>query len=159
DADHLNTYGDLDTLREAFLDFSKLVEPGGFLITCADDEGGRWLAGRARDAGVTVYTYGEADDADPRMSEIVSAASGVRYLASFEGASLGEISMRVPGRHLGLNSAAAVLTTLKLGVPLESIVEALGTFQGVRRRFELKGTVDGVRVYDEYAYHPTSMTA
>jgi UDP-N-acetylmuramate--alanine ligase len=159
DADHLNTYGDLDTLREAFLDFSKLVEPGGFLVTCADDEGGRWLAGRAREAGVTVYTYGEADDADLRMTEIVSSASGVRYLASFEGASLGEISLRVPGRHLGLNSAAAVLTTLKLGVPLESIVEALGTFQGVRRRFELKGTVDGVRVYDEYAYHPTSMTA
>jgi UDP-N-acetylmuramate--alanine ligase len=93
------------------------------------------------------------------MTEVASSAGGVRYLASFEGASLGEITLRVPGRHLGLNSAAAVLTALKLGVPLESIVEALGSFQGVRRRFELKGTVDGVRVYDEYAYHPTSMTA
>jgi UDP-N-acetylmuramate--alanine ligase len=159
DADHLNTYGDVATLREAFLDFSRLVEPGGFLVTCADDDGGRWLAQRAREAGVNVCTYGEAEEADLRLTEIRSSASGVRYLASFEDASLGEISLRVPGRHLGLNSAAAVLTTLKLGVPLESIVEALGTFQGVRRRFELKGTVDGVRVYDEYAYHPTSMTA
>jgi UDP-N-acetylmuramate--alanine ligase len=159
DADHLNTYGDLATLREAFLEFSRLVEPGGFVVTCADDEGGRWLAQRAREAGVTVYTYGESAGADLRMTEVVPSASGVRYLAEFEGASLGEITLRVPGRHLGLNSAAAVVTALKLGVPLESIVEALGSFQGVRRRFELKGTVDGVRVYDEYAYHPTSMTA
>jgi UDP-N-acetylmuramate--alanine ligase len=67
--------------------------------------------------------------------------------------------MRVPGRHLGVNSAAAVLTALKLDIPIASIVEALGLFPGVRRRFELKGTVGGVRVYDEYAYHPTSMTA
>ena len=159
DADHLNTYGDLGALREAFLEFSRLTEPGGFLVTCADDPGGQWLAPRAREAGVTVYTYGESPDADLRMTEITSSAGGVRYLGAFEGASLGEISLRVPGRHLGLNSAAAVLTCLKLGVPLESIVEALGSFQGVRRRFELKGTVDGVRVYDEYAYHPTSMTA
>lgn len=160
DADHLNTYGDISTLRDAFLEFSQLTTPGGgFLVTCADDEGGRWLAQRARQSGVSVFTYGESADADLRMTEVVPSANGVRYLAEFEGKSLGEISLRVPGRHLGLNSAAAVLTTLKLGVPLESIVEALASFQGVRRRFELKGTVDGVRVYDEYAYHPTSMTA
>ena len=160
DADHLNTYGDIHGLREAFLEFSQLTSPGGgFLVTCADDEGGRWLAQRAREAGVSVFTYGESDDADLKMTEVVPSANGVRYLAEFEGRSLGEISLRVPGRHLGLNSAAAVLTALKLGVPLESIVEALASFQGVRRRFELKGTVDGVRVYDEYAYHPTSMTA
>jgi UDP-N-acetylmuramate--alanine ligase len=159
DADHLNTYGDIEGLRAAFLEFSQLTEPGGFLVTCADDEGGRWLAQRARQAGVTVHTYGESPDADLKLTEVVPSAGGVRYLAEFEGRSLGEISLRVPGRHLGLNSAAAVLTTLKLGVPLESIVEALASFQGVRRRFELKGTVDGVRVYDEYAYHPTSMTA
>jgi UDP-N-acetylmuramate--alanine ligase len=60
---------------------------------------------------------------------------------------------------MGLNSAAAVLTALKLGLPLASVVEALGSFPGVRRRFERKGTVAGVRVYDEYAYHPTSVKA
>jgi UDP-N-acetylmuramate--alanine ligase len=65
----------------------------------------------------------------------------------------------MPGRHMGLNSAAGVLTALKLGVPTASIVEALASFPGVRRRFELKGIAGGVRVYDEYAYHPTSMTA
>jgi UDP-N-acetylmuramate--alanine ligase len=159
EADHLNTYGDLAGLEDAFLEFSNLVEPGGFVVVCADDPGTQRLARRAREAGQTVYTYGEAEDADLRLTEIVSSASGVRYLATFDGTSLGEISMRVPGRHMGLNSAAAVLAALKLGVPLESIVEALASFPGVRRRFELKGTIDGVRLYDEYAYHPTSMTA
>jgi UDP-N-acetylmuramate--alanine ligase len=84
---------------------------------------------------------------------------GVRYLAALDGKPLGEVSLPVPGRHLGLNSSAAVLIALKLGVPVESIVAALAAFPGVRRRFELKGTADGVRVYDEYAYHPTSMRA
>jgi UDP-N-acetylmuramate--alanine ligase len=60
---------------------------------------------------------------------------------------------------MGLNSAAAVLTALKLDLPLASVVEALAAFPGVRRRFERKGEVDGVIVYDEYAYHPVSMTA
>jgi UDP-N-acetylmuramate--alanine ligase len=159
EGDHLNTYGDLAGLEDAFLEFTKLVEPGGFVVVCADDPGTQRLAARAREAGGTVYTYGEAEGADLRLTEIVSSAGGVRYLATLDGNSLGEISMRVPGRHMGLNSAAAVLAALKLGLPLESIVEALASFPGVRRRFELKGTVDGVRLYDEYAYHPTSMTA
>ena len=67
--------------------------------------------------------------------------------------------MPVPGRHLALNSAAALLTTARLGLSIEAAVEELATFPGVRRRFELKGAADGVRVYDEYAYHPTSITA
>jgi UDP-N-acetylmuramate--alanine ligase len=159
DADHLNTYGDLAGLEAAFVDFGQLVEPDGFVVTCADDPGTRRLAETLRAEGRTVYTYGEAPDADLRLSEVASSARGVRYQASLDGTPLGEIRLPVPGRHLGLNSAAAVLTALRLGLPLESVVEALAAFPGVRRRFERKGVVGGVQVYDEYAYHPTSMTA
>ena len=83
----------------------------------------------------------------------------MRYLATLDGEPLGEISLPVPGRHLGLNSAAAVLTALGWACRCEPVADALAAFPGVRRRFELKGVADGVRVYDEYAYHPTSMTA
>jgi UDP-N-acetylmuramate--alanine ligase len=159
DADHLNTYGDLAGLEDAFVQFCQGVEPDGFVVTCADDPGARRLTERVRAEGIDVYTYGEAADANLRMSEIVSSVNGVRYMAALDGAPLGEISLRVPGRHLGLNSAAGVLTALRLGVEPGSVVEALAAFPGVRRRFELKGTAAGVRVYDEYAYHPTSMTA
>ncbi len=161
DADHLNTYGDLAGLQDAFVEFCQRVEPGGFVVTCADDPGARQLTERVRAElpQLALHTYGEADDADLRLTEVVSTVAGVRYVATLDGASLGEISLPVPGRHLGLNSAAAVLTAKRLGLSTGSIVEALASFPGVRRRFELKGVASGVRVYDEYAYHPTSMTA
>jgi UDP-N-acetylmuramate--alanine ligase len=159
DADHLNTYGDLAGLATAFGEFAALTAADGFLVTCADNDLTRVLSEKARAAGQTVYTYGEAEDANLRLSELVTAGTGTRYLATLDGRPLGEVTLPVPGRYLALNSAAAVLTAAKLGVPIESIVEALAAFPGVRRRFELKGTAAGVRVFDEYAYHPTSMTA
>jgi UDP-N-acetylmuramate--alanine ligase len=69
------------------------------------------------------------------------------------------VELVVPGRHLALNSGAALLTGIGLGLPAERLVEGLAGFTGVRRRMELKGTVDGVRVYDDYAHHPTEVTA
>jgi UDP-N-acetylmuramate--alanine ligase len=159
DADHLNTYGDIAGLLDTFLEFCQGVQPDGFVVTCADDANARILADRARTAGLTVYTYGEAADADLRITELTSNASSVRYIAILDGVSLGEISVPMPGRHMGLNSAAAVLTAARLGLSLAAVGEALAAFPGVRRRFELKGVADGVRVYDEYAYHPTAMTA
>ncbi|MFC0528835.1 UDP-N-acetylmuramate--L-alanine ligase [Phytohabitans kaempferiae] len=159
DADHLNTYGDLAGLSAAFADFARLVQPGGFVVTCADNPGTRELAELLRGEGRTVYTYGEAEDADLRLTDIVSSVDGVRYQATLDGKPLGTVTLPVPGRHLGLNSAAAVLAAIRLDLPLESAVQALGSFPGVRRRFERKGVAGGVAVYDEYAYHPTSMTA
>jgi UDP-N-acetylmuramate--alanine ligase len=159
DADHLNTYRDLDDLQETFLRFGRNLEPGGLLIVCADDPAARRLGERARASGLAVQTYGESPDATLRITDLVSTTSAVRYLAALDGRPLGEVSVPIPGRHLGLNSAAAVLATGWLGVPIDQIIEALAAFPGVRRRFELKGLADGVRVYDEYAYHPTAMTA
>ncbi|MBB5869367.1 UDP-N-acetylmuramate--alanine ligase [Allocatelliglobosispora scoriae] len=159
DSDHLNTYGDLDGLREAFREFGRLTDPSGFVVTWADNDFTRELAATLRAEGRTVYTYGESADADLRLTEVSSSVAGVRYLATVDGESLGEVSLPSPGRHLGLNSAGALLTAVKLGLPAPMAVEALAVFPGVRRRFELKGIVGGVKVYDEYAYHPTSMTA
>jgi UDP-N-acetylmuramate--alanine ligase len=184
DADHLNTYGDLAGLEDGFLAFSRLVGPDGLLVTCADDPRARRLAERATAEGYRVQTYGEAPDATLRLVGLRSTATHVRYEAFLDGEPLGEVALPVPGRHLGLNSAAALLTVLRLKdfsaevarhgsgvgagdhegpddrtVKLADAVEALATFPGVRRRFERKGVADGVRVYDEYAYHPTAMTA
>ena len=159
EGDHLNNWGDLAGLKAGFLQFAELADPDGFVVTCADDEGVRELIGALRAAGRTVYTYGESEDADLRITDVVSSVQGVRYQATLDGRPLGEIALALPGRHMGLNGAAAVLTALRLGIPLQKIVEALASFPGVRRRFERKGTVAGVRVYDEYAYHPTSVKA
>src|SRR5690606_24487114 len=111
DADHLNVHGDLAGLTESFVEFGSLVGPDGFVVTCADDPGARRLAERLRAKGVRVETYGEADDATLRVSDLKSTATKVRYQATMAGQALGEVTLPVPGRHLGLNSAAAVLTT------------------------------------------------
>ncbi|MEV0394349.1 UDP-N-acetylmuramate--L-alanine ligase [Polymorphospora rubra] len=159
DADHLNTYGDLAGLEAAFVEYAELTDPDGFVVTCADDPGAQRLVATLRGRGRRVFTYGTAPDADLRLTEVVSSVQGVRYFAHLDGVSLGEIRLPVPGRHMGLNSAAALLAARKLGLPLNAAVEALATFPGVRRRFERKGVAGGVQVYDEYAYHPISMTA
>jgi UDP-N-acetylmuramate--alanine ligase len=159
DSDHLNTYGHFAALAATFADFARLTDPDGFVVTCADNDGARRMADVLRAEGRPVFTYGVAADADLRVSDVSSSVHGVRYQAALDGRSLGEIRLPVPGHHLGLNSAAALLTALRLGLPLAAAVEALAAFPGVRRRFERKGVAGGVQVYDEYAYHPTSMTA
>ncbi|MEV6599460.1 UDP-N-acetylmuramate--L-alanine ligase [Actinoplanes sp. NPDC051346] len=159
EGDHLNNWGDLDGLKAGFLEFAELSDPDGFVVTCADDEGVQELIAALRAKGRTVYTYGESEDADLRLTNVVSSVQGVRYQATLDGKPLGEIALALPGRHMGLNSAAAVLTALRLEIPLRKVTEALESFPGVRRRFERKGMAAGVRVYDEYAYHPTSVKA
>ncbi|MFI7543185.1 UDP-N-acetylmuramate--L-alanine ligase [Actinoplanes sp. NPDC049599] len=159
EGDHLNNWGDLAGLKAGFLEFAELTDADGFVVTCADDPGVRDLIAALRAAGRTVYTYGESEGADLRITDVVSSVQGVRYQATLDGRSLGEITLALPGRHMGLNAAAAVLTAMRLGIPLQKITEALASFPGVRRRFERKGTVAGVRVYDEYAYHPTAVKA
>jgi UDP-N-acetylmuramate--alanine ligase len=159
EGDHLNNWVDLDGLKAGFQQFAELTDDDGFVVTCQDDPGVQDLIAALRANGRTVYTYGESEGADLRISEVVSSVQGVRYRAELDGRPLGELRLALPGRHMGLNSSAAVLTALKLGIPLDKIVEALHSFPGVRRRFERKGMAAGVRVYDEYAYHPTSVKA
>ncbi len=159
EGDHLNNWVDLDGLKAGFRQFAELTDDDGFVVTCHDDPGVQELIAALRAEGRTVWTYGEGEGADLRISGVVSSVQGVRYSAVLHGEPLGEFRLALPGHHMGLNSSAAVLTALKLGVPREQIGEALASFPGVRRRFERKGLAAGVRVYDEYAYHPTSVKA
>jgi UDP-N-acetylmuramate--alanine ligase len=67
--------------------------------------------------------------------------------------------MSMPGRHMGLNALGALLAAMEVGAPAESVLDGLAGFEGVRRRFELVGTAHGVRVFDDYAHHPTEVRA
>lgn len=159
DADHLNNYGSVEQLADGFAEFLRGTSADGVVIVCADDprtaEVGATLAEEGRD----VVTYGTSVDANLRITAPVSGAGGVSYRATYNGRDLGEFTLPALGAHLGLNSAAAVATALRLGLEPDDIRKGLSGFTGVRRRFELTGTVSGVRVYDEYAYHPTAMKA
>jgi len=155
--DHLDHHGTAEAYEQVFRDFARTVT--GFLVTCADDPGARALASYARDLGLEVHTYGTAEDADLRLLDLTATGGSVAYQAVLRGRRLGTVTVAVPGEHMARNSAAALLTAVQLGLPEQQVVEGLAGYAGVRRRMELKGTAGGVRVYDDYAHHPTEVRA
>jgi UDP-N-acetylmuramate--alanine ligase len=157
EADHLDNYGDLAAVEAAFDRFLQTVDPAGFVVVCADDPGAARL--RTVPASARLRTYGLGADADLRLTGLQVGADATSYTATVDRRELGRVRIRVPGEHMALNSAAALLTGLELGLPAAELIEGLGRFGGVHRRFELKGAVGGVRVYDDYAHHPTEVTA
>ena len=157
EADHLDNYGDLAAVEAAFDRFLQTVDPEGFVVLCLDDPG----AARLADVPVKarVRTYGTSAEADLRLVDITVAGDRTSYTAVLDGVELGRVRIRVPGEHMARNSAAALLAGLELGLPADGLIDGLGRFGGVHRRFELKGVVGGVRVYDDYAHHPTEVRA
>jgi UDP-N-acetylmuramate--alanine ligase len=157
EADHLDNYGDLAAVETAFDQFLGTVPADGFVIVCADDPG----AARLRKVATSgrLRTYGQAADADLRLTGLRVEPEGTSYTATLDGRDLGRVAIQVPGEHMALNSAAALLAGLELGLPAAELIDGLARFGGVHRRFELKGTVAGVRVYDDYAHHPTEVSA
>jgi UDP-N-acetylmuramate--alanine ligase len=157
EADHLDNYGDLAAVEAAFDRFLQTVDPKGFVVVCADDPGAARL--RKVDCEAELRTYGRAEDADLRLLDLDVAPEGTSYTAVCDGAVLGRVRIQVPGEHMALNSAAALLAGLELGLPVEGLIEGLARFGGVHRRFEFKGAAAGVRVFDDYAHHPTEVSA
>jgi UDP-N-acetylmuramate--alanine ligase len=159
EADHLDHYGDLAAVQAAFVRFADGLPDDGVLVACADDEGSRRLGEGQRAKGRKVCLYGESADADLRIHGLVLDGSGGRFTAVSDGEALGPVMLGVPGRHNALNAAGALAAALTLGLPFPEVAAGLGGFGGARRRFELKGVVRGVRVFDDYAHHPTEVRA
>jgi UDP-N-acetylmuramate--alanine ligase len=159
EADHLDQHGTAAAVAAIFERFAARVAPDGVLVSCADDPGAQRLAAVAAALPRRVRRYGEAAAADLRLVDIEVSATGTEYTAVLAGQPAGRVRLPVTGRHMALNSAAALLTGLELGLPFAGMVAGLAGYGGVRRRFELKGAAAGVRVYDDYAHHPTEVAA
>jgi UDP-N-acetylmuramate--alanine ligase len=159
EVDHLDQHGTPEAYAKAFDDFLGRLQRPGVLVCCADDPGARRLAALAREQIGTVRTYGQADDADLRLTDVLVTPTETTYRAVLDGGTPVPVSVAATGLHMALNSAAALLTGLELGLPADKLIEGLAAYGGVRRRFELKGTVAGVRVYDDYAHHPSKVAA
>ena len=160
EADHLDHWGTFEAIEQGFLDFATAIGVrGGFLVVCADDEGAVRLTGRARAAGVDVRTYGVSESADYRVQLLGLGENGWRFDVLDHGVRLGAIELGVPARHNVLNATAALVTGIGLGLSPSDLRAGLESFSGTRHRFDFKGTADGVRVYDDYAHHPTEIAA
>lgn len=157
--DHLDHYGTREAFEEAFVRFAGRVEPGGWLVTCADDDGARRLAEVARAGGVRVRTYGTAPDADVRVSAFEATTDGGSVTVTGPEGDGALLRLAVPGAHNALNAAGAWTAARLLGVAPDVAAAGLARFHGTGRRFEGRGTVSGVRVVDDYAHHPTEVAA
>ncbi|MBO9568382.1 MAG: UDP-N-acetylmuramate--L-alanine ligase [Cellulomonas iranensis] len=162
--DHLDHYGTQERFEAAFERFADRVRDGGLLVACADDAGSARLVAAARDRlatrGVEVRTYGTAPDADVRVGESTATDDGrwrVELTPRDEPPVV--LHLRVAGAHMALDAAAAWCALRRLGVPGEEAAAGLGDFVGTGRRFEDRGSADGVRVVDDYAHHPTEVAA
>jgi len=153
--DHLDYYGTAEAVYESFDRFTELLPPDGVLVACADDPGARALAERTTERGNTrVVTYGTAEDSQLRLHD---GGPGDVWVSTPAGKFA--LELQVPGRHNALNAAAAFAVALELGVDPGPASGALAHFSGASRRFEFKGEGRGVRVYDDYAHHPTEVRA
>jgi UDP-N-acetylmuramate--alanine ligase len=155
--DHLDNYGDAAAVHGAFAEFIKRIDADGVVLLGADDPGSSQLAPLARERGLRVRTFGISEDADVRIERLELAGSGSSFDLVAEGRRLGRVQLAVPGTYNAVNAAGALGLGLALGLPFGDMARGLAGFAGVRRRFEFKGVAGGVRVYDDYAHHPTEV--
>ena len=163
EADHMDNYATVEEIHTSFTRFVDRIGHG--LVACADDPGARKVAEHARERGADVRTFGITPEADYRIADIAAEGFATTCTVTFpeDDPTPDEQPLRLrvalPGRHNALNAAAAVAALHMLGYAPKAALEAVATFTGTARRFELKGTVSGVGVYDSYAHHPTEVTA
>ena len=154
--EHLDTYGSVEAMEEAFVTFANRVPFYGATIACLDDPGARRLLPRFSRRTVT---YGFSPQAEvhgkkPRFSSTGAACKVVEH-----GTELGELSLSLPGRHMLANALGATAAALEIGVEFSKIASAVAAFTGVARRFERKGERSGVVLVDDYAHHPSEVAA
>jgi UDP-N-acetylmuramate--alanine ligase len=165
EAEHLDHHGTLEAYTASFDAFLARLPPDGVLIANVDDPGSAALADRAAASGVRVRRYGRfaLAVADARLLAYTpDSGRGVATVALTDPDGVAhrvQLEVPVPGEHMASNAIAALLAGLELGAPLPALLAGLAGFGGVRRRFEFTGWAAGVRVYDDYAHHPTKVAA
>lgn len=157
EAEHLDFFKDIDDIRRSFHEFAGNTAHDGVLIINGQIAA---LDQITNNLSCSVTTYGlcENDDFYAKNITYNDHACGT-YTLMHKTEDLGTVSLSVPGRHNVSNSLAAIALCLNLGLPLEVIKKGLLQFGGTKRRFEYKGTKNGITVIDDYAHHPTEVAA
>lgn len=156
DREHLDYYKDLGEIAETFQKFMGNTKERGCLFFCQDDAG---LMKIVRALNRESFSYGLSHKADVFAEDIKVQNNLSRSSCIYRGKNLGELILRIPGRHNICNSLAAVAVGLKLGINFDSIQQALSSYKGVRRRLELKLKEKDLLVFEDYAHHPTEIKA
>lgn len=157
EADHLDIFGSLEAVEQAFAEFLRPVPADGLIALCQDDAGAARLAD-SLDEG-RVLRYGTDERAQLRAVDLAVSGASMRFEVRRDQEPLGEITLKVPGVHNVNNALAAIAAGMHLGVSFEDARRALAGYRAVARRFEVLGEAGGVVVVDDYAHHPTEVRA
>ena len=161
DHDHMDTYGgDYSRLKDTFVEFLHNLPFYGVAVVCIDNDDIRDILSRI---GRTVITYGTSADADIRVTDFVQEKAHSEFTVHRKGREPLLVKLTVPGIHMALNAAAAIGVATEDDIPDEAILTALGSFQGVGRRFEQYGEFETGRgkalLVDDYGHHPNEVRA
>jgi UDP-N-acetylmuramate--alanine ligase len=156
EADHLDTYGALQCVMKAFQEFLDGLKPDGSAVICADDHGASRLVTGLESR---VCTYGLSVGAQVRAVDVKVSASGMDFRVIDEGVDRGTFRLPAPGVHNLQNALGAAAAARCFGVDWGAVRDGLTAFQGVERRFETVGSVQGILIVDDYAHHPSEIRA
>ncbi len=170
--DHPDLFPSLDTMFQAFEKFVNLLPVDGTLIVCADDPGAVALLSRVRQNGRDLVSYGmqsemtintplwvQAHDVKPNERGGFDFIVTTNLTGKAKTSPSIPISLQVPGQHNVRNALAVLAIIGVLGLSRRKVAQALGEFTGTSRRFELRGEVNGIKIFDDYAHHPTEIKA
>lgn len=155
DNDHLDYYKNTEEIITAFQKFLRCIKPGGFAVLCTDNRFVREL-----DTGeVEAITYGLQGEPDYKAEGVIQKGFTTEAEILERNKSLGRLYLSIPGLHNVQNALAAIAVGRRLGLSFARIADALRTFRGACRRFQLLAQYDGIKVIDDYAHHPTEIRA
>src|SRR6266508_340974 len=156
DKEHMDFHQTVERLNDSFLTFMNQVPFYGLAVLCIDDANVHGLLPKAKKR---FTTYGLSAEAEYSAQDLKMTAAGVEFTVLRHGKSLGRLRLNLPGRHSATNALAAVAVAHELEIPFTHVVEGLGAFTGIHRRFEIKGEPKGIMVVDDYGHHPTEIRA
>ena len=154
DADHLDHYGSEEAFEQEFANFAEGAKE--FVAISADDPGAVRVTKLIRDK--RVLTFGFAENATVRLFDVDASGAEVTFKISYQGEEY-SAELTIPGEHNAINAAGAFAVLVGLGFDPEQSLSGITTFRGTERRFQLHGEERGVRVYDDFAHHPTEVAA
>ncbi|NLI60480.1 MAG: UDP-N-acetylmuramate--L-alanine ligase [Clostridiales bacterium] len=169
DEDHLDYFKDIDRIYEAFVQYSKLISPKGFIIGCGDDplvskllnERNIWSAAHIRNiTNIRKVSFAIKNQGDWMARDIKYNHKGhPSYRAVYKEQDMGRFELKVPGKYNIYNALAATAAAWAIGISVDIIRDSLASFKGTHRRFEIKGSLNDITVIDDYAHHPTEVRA
>lgn len=156
DYEHIEHYGDMNTLRNTFIHFINKIPFYGLAILCLDDEEIQGIIPKLKKR---YLTYGMSSQADLRATDMERGQSEVGFELIFRNESLGHVVVGMPGDHNVLNALGAISVGLELNIDIDQIKEGIHNLGGLERRFQVKGERDDILFLDDYGHHPTEVIA